>query len=170
MIAFNEPLIENIIYLILYAGSSVSVTKFSGIVMMLSQRLHHLNEIALKNIPVGKQKKKLIFCPGPVIDVTLIQRLYDDLLAAGEKLDEIYTWLMMGWIGNLFLHTVSDMYFVIFWILTAQNYFFLINCLLAWLTSSFWQLFLINSACHSASVEVFILKLYSFISNVKIYQ
>lgn len=162
MLAFAETFFTNFTYLILYLGSSISVTKFSGTIMMLSQRLKHLNEIALESLPSNKSSR-IIYYPKKNVNVELIVRLYENLVAAGESLDDIYSWSLIAWLGNLTLHIVSDFYFVISWLLNSNDYFYFIICLLSWLSISMWQIFLINWACHSATFEVSLsILMYSF--------
>lgn len=60
MYAFFEPWMENMAYLIGYIGTSIAVVKFSGMAFFLGQRFHHLNTIAMRNLPsisaTGKEK------------------------------------------------------------------------------------------------------------------
>ncbi|KAF7989426.1 hypothetical protein HCN44_008100 [Aphidius gifuensis] len=138
MNAFDQSFVDNLIYMIIYVGSSVSVTKFSLIAWVLSTRFAHLNFIANENI----------------IDGIFIERLYDVLMTSGEQLEFIYSWSLILWLGNLTLHIVSDLYFLSDGILEVNISYSLMSCLLAWLSTFIWQIILLNWACHTASHEI----------------
>lgn len=55
MFAFEETWINNVSYLVVYVGSCVSIMKFSGMVLLLGQRFHHLNVVAKKNSPLASR-------------------------------------------------------------------------------------------------------------------
>ena len=62
MFAFRESWFRNISYLIVYISTSVSVYKFSGIVLIIGLRFKHLNKIARTCSPneMGCQRKPKI--------------------------------------------------------------------------------------------------------------
>jgi len=51
MYAFLEKWVNNVGYMLPYIGASVALFKFVAMVFFLSQRFHHLNTIAIKNLP-----------------------------------------------------------------------------------------------------------------------
>lgn len=147
MIVFEEDWIRNLSYMIIYIGSAVSVTKFSGIILILSQRFHHLNEIAKRNTPSGSRWMH----PGPSLELCAIEKLLDDLLSVAENLQSIYSWSLIFWFGNLTLHTISGFYRV-----NVAKKSRMIYRVALWLTNFIWQLWLLTSSCHFASKEVWI--------------
>lgn len=60
MYAFFETWTYNMGYLIVYIGSSLALFKFVGMALFLSQRFHHLNVMAIKNLPSTLPKKNII--------------------------------------------------------------------------------------------------------------
>lgn len=152
MYAFNETWLKNISYMIIYVGSSLSVIKFSGLVMMLGQRFTDLTYIVEKNAPPTPRWMTSI----PSVNYKLIEHLYDDLMVISESLNLIHSWPMMLWLINLCLHSVSDMYFVISFILDQEDMIFRWDfvCLVTWIMAFISQLVMLNYACHSTSYKV----------------
>lgn len=200
MYAFSEAWTNNMRYLLLYIGTSIAIYKFVAMTFFLGQRFHHLNRIALKNLPsisgnesftTVSQMVRIIsfkcFCPLPLsfrsfffflkqcgflyqrlklVTTTYLMfsiclqktilNLHNDLMIAAENLESIYSWSLLFWIGNLSLHIVSNVYFIIVWMIMksseAQAMFVL--CLSAWLLAYLFQLLLLHIACHYASSQV----------------
>jgi len=65
MYAFFEKWTVNVRYMIPYFGTSVAIYKFVAVAIFLGQRFHHLNTIAIKNLPSaegnGIISKKVLF-------------------------------------------------------------------------------------------------------------
>lgn len=86
-----------------------------------------------------------------------IQSLHNDLMLIAENLESLYSWSLLFWLGNLSLHTVTNVYFIIesilvpSWEMVAWP---LICCLSAWLVAFLFQLLLLHIACHFASSQV----------------
>ncbi|CAG5090461.1 Similar to gustatory receptor 56, partial [Cotesia congregata] len=148
MTAFDESFLYNASYLIVYVGAATAVTKFSGLVLILGQRFKQLNEIAKSNV----YKTRWIHAD-PIIDDKLVDFLHSELTTIGNKLNYVYRWSLILWLGNLSFHSVCCSYFVMDWVLQGNIYPDLINCLLAWFASTVTQLFLIDYSCHYTSSE-----------------
>ncbi|EFN81389.1 hypothetical protein EAI_07614 [Harpegnathos saltator] len=58
MYAFLETWSYNIGYMLSYIGTSMAVYKFVGMAYFLGQRFHHLNKIAIKNLPSPSPREK----------------------------------------------------------------------------------------------------------------
>ncbi|KAG7208265.1 hypothetical protein KM043_014511 [Ampulex compressa] len=151
MYAFLEKWSYNVGYMCVYIGTSVSVYKFVGMAFFLGQRFGHLNRLALRNLPP---------ITGPiapvVVDKREIQNLHNDLMIAAESLGSLYSWSLLFWLGNLSMHSVSNMYFVIDrTLLTSWEYITwpLTFCLCSWLMVFVSQLLVIHIACHFASTQ-----------------
>lgn len=56
MYAFAEKWTYNVAYMIPYIGTSVSIYKFVAMVIFLGQRFHHLNIMAMKNLPLASAR------------------------------------------------------------------------------------------------------------------
>lgn len=60
MYAFLERWSFNVGYMLLYIGMSVAIYKFVAVAIFLGQRFHHLNTIAIKNLPSTEGKGTII--------------------------------------------------------------------------------------------------------------
>lgn len=180
MLAFNETWVNNVSYMIVYVGSSISVIKFSGMVLLLAQRFQHLSILAKTNGPMAsrwllnspvidakvRNKKtfndlrRLSFTTIPLISLHLhpkdIEYLHNVLMMASERLNSLYSWPLLFYVGNLCLHIVSGLYFVLTRpTITGWNVheWRIISCLLAWLSLFLGQLILLTFACDFAAYE-----------------
>ncbi|XP_029157460.1 uncharacterized protein LOC114929910 [Nylanderia fulva] len=151
MYAFLEAWTSNVQYLLLYIGTSVAVYKFVAMTFFLGQRFHHLNTMALKNLPSTSANKINM----STISQTTILSLHDDLMIAAENLESIYSWSLLFWLANLCLHTVSNVYFIIVWMIMRPNetQIALVWCLSAWVLAYLSQLLLLHIACHYTSSQ-----------------
>lgn len=87
----------------------------------------------------------------------MIQSLHNDLMLAAENLESLYSWSLLLWLGNLSAHTVSNIYFIIEWILIASWEMIawpLVRCLSVWVLAFLIQLLLLHIACDFASSQV----------------
>ncbi|KAG8034458.1 hypothetical protein G9C98_007534, partial [Cotesia typhae] len=148
MAAFNETFFYNMTYLIVYVGAAVAITKFSGLVLILGQRFKELNEITKSHA----YKSRWIHAD-PIIDDKLVDCLHSELTAVGIKLNNIYKFSLIIWLGNLSFHSISSSYFVINWVMEGKVQVNFINCLLGWFVAIFSQLFFLNYSCHYTSSE-----------------
>ncbi|XP_011688051.1 PREDICTED: uncharacterized protein LOC105450095 [Wasmannia auropunctata] len=149
MYAFMEKWSSNMGYMMPYIGTSVSVYKFAAMAIFLGQRFRHLNAIALKNLPSTENN-------GTVISKKTILSLHNDLMIAGEDLESLYSLSLLFWLGHLSLHTVSNIYFVITWMLVKQwdvESWPLVSCFCNWLLAYLFQLLLLHIACDFASSQ-----------------
>ena len=60
MLAFNEPYLQNVGYLLTYAGSCVGVLKFCGLIYLLGQRFRYLNEQVDRQLEVRGEQFDLV--------------------------------------------------------------------------------------------------------------
>ncbi|XP_072765701.1 uncharacterized protein [Anoplolepis gracilipes] len=153
MYAFLEPWTINMGYLVPYIATAIALYKFVAMAFFLGQRFHHLNMMALKNLPSRSVNKNATII---TISKMTILRLHNDLMIAAENLESMYSWSLLFWLGNLGLHTVSNMYFLIVWL--TQNAWEgiswpLVICLATWLLACLFQLILLHIACHYASSQ-----------------
>ncbi|XP_063972643.1 uncharacterized protein LOC135160245 [Diachasmimorpha longicaudata] len=149
MRAFIQSWWDNISYLLPYIGTSVSVVKFSGILLLLGDRFYQLNEIAKENIPVKPRWMNIV----PVVNARNVEHLHDNLMVLGEKLESMYSWSLMAWVINLSFHLVFNLYFIIDWILKPEVIWAPVFCLLSWTVAFAGQLILLHYACDYASQE-----------------
>jgi len=78
-------------------------------------------------------------------------------MIAAENLESLYSVSLLLWLGNLSLHAVSNMYFIIEWMIVKKwdEYTWpLVSCLFVWLLAFLFQLFLLHIACDFASSQV----------------
>ncbi|KAL6439781.1 hypothetical protein ACFW04_004071 [Cataglyphis niger] len=156
MYAFFEAWTYNVGYLIIYIGSSIAVYKFVAMAFFLGQRFHHLNAMAIKCLPSTSGNKSII-----TISKTTILNLHNDLMTAAENLESMYSWSLLFWLGNLGIHIVSNMFYIIVWMFKNAKVlspegpvsFGLVFCLSAWLLAFLFQLVLLHIACHYASSQ-----------------
>ncbi|XP_029666254.1 uncharacterized protein LOC115237395 [Formica exsecta] len=151
MHAFYETWIYNTAYLIIYVGSSIAVYKFVAMAFFLGQRFHHLNAMAIKNLPSTSGNKSII-----TISKRTILNLHNDLMIAAENLESMYSWSLLFWLGSLGLHTVSNIFFIIVWTLQKPWQavtWSLVYCLTAWLLAFLFQILLLHITCHYASFQ-----------------
>ncbi|GAB1866431.1 Gustatory receptor [Camponotus japonicus] len=147
MYAFHETWLYNMGYLLIYVASSMALFKFVAMVFFLGQRFHHLNVMAIKNLPPTSARKNII------ISKRTILTLHNDLMIAAENLESLYSWSLLFWLGNLGLHTVSNIYFIIDWTLMNpwnKVTWSSVYCLSGWLMAVLFQLLLLHIACHYA--------------------
>ncbi|XP_050455386.1 uncharacterized protein LOC126853579 [Cataglyphis hispanica] len=153
MYAFFETWAYNTGYLIVYVGNSIAVYKFVATAFFLGQRFHHLNAMAIKNLPSTSRNKNVI-----TISKTTIRNLHNDLMVAAENLESIYSWSLLFWLGNLGLHIVSNIFHIVVWILESGHEetrkpisWPLVYCF--WVLAFLLQLLLLHIACHYASSQ-----------------
>ncbi|XP_028048525.1 uncharacterized protein LOC105833673 isoform X2 [Monomorium pharaonis] len=149
MYAFAESWTYNVGYMLPYIGTSVAIYKFVAVAIFLGQRFHHLNTIATKNLPSVRGD-------GTVISKQTILSLHNDLMIAAENLESLYSWSLFLWLANLTLHAVSNLYFVIQWLLVKPwevQSWPLVFCFSSWLLVFLVQLFLIHIACDFVSSQ-----------------
>ncbi|XP_014476666.1 PREDICTED: uncharacterized protein LOC106745510 [Dinoponera quadriceps] len=151
MYAFLETWIYNMGYMLSYVGTSIALYKFVGIAYFLGQRFHHLNTIAIKNLPSPSPREKTTH-----VSRKTIQSLHNDLMLAAENLESLYSWSLLLWLCNLSVHAVSNVYFIIEWVLMTSwetVTWPLIYCMSAWLLAVLIQLLLLHIACDFASSQ-----------------
>ncbi|XP_020288308.1 uncharacterized protein LOC109856935 [Pseudomyrmex gracilis] len=152
MYAFFETWSYNMGYLLPYVGTSIALYKFVGMAFFLGQRFHHLNTIAMKTLPPASTKSK----SATTLSRKTILSLHNDLMIAAENFESLYSWSLLLWLANLCLHAVSNIYFIITWLLIQswKDIFLpLIYCLGTWLVSFIYQLLLLSAACDYASSQ-----------------
>ncbi|XP_066586800.1 putative gustatory receptor 2a isoform X2 [Prorops nasuta] len=150
MYAFGEKWIYNFSYMLIYLATFVSVYKFVGMVLLLGQRFKHLNSIAERNIPPRIVDNEA----ASILGIKTIENLHNDLMIAGEELALLYSWCLIFWLGNLSIHTVSNIFFIIDWLMPQawENVTWsLIFCLNIWLVAFVSQLIALNFSCDYAS-------------------
>lgn len=145
MASFNETWFRNISYMMVYVAFAMTVTKFSAMVLLLSRRFHHLNEI----VKMATSSTSNSFRINPCLNNAVIEEIHGNLIDIGEELASMYSWSIILWLANLCLHIVSDLY------LTKYRTLEALFCLISWMVNFFWQLWLLISSCHFASDEVF---------------
>ncbi|XP_012228434.1 gustatory receptor 68a-like [Linepithema humile] len=150
MYAFLESWLENMGYMLSYIGTSMAVFKFAAVILFLGQRFHHLNTIAMRNLPSMSAGESTT-----VISRKTILSLHNDLMIAAENFEAVNSWSLLLWLGNLCLHTVSNIYFIIEWILKKWDMMAwpLIRCLSVWVMAFVFQLLLLHIACDFASSQ-----------------
>ncbi|XP_071560319.1 uncharacterized protein [Temnothorax nylanderi] len=151
MYAFAEKWTNNVRYMMPYVGTSVAIYKFVAMAIFLGQRFHHLNTIAMQNLPFTSARGN-----GMIISKKMILSMHNDLMIAAENLDSLYSWSLLFWLASLSLHTIGNMYFVIQYLLMKQwemQMWSLISCLSAWLLAFLFQLLLLHIACDFASAQ-----------------
>ncbi|RLU21153.1 ObirGr5 [Ooceraea biroi] len=149
MYAFSEMWIYNVGYMLSYIGTLMALYKFVAMAFFLGQRFHHLNTIAIKSFPstsTGKNTAKINR------KVTILN-LHNDLMVAAENLESLYSWSLLFWLGNLSLHIVSNLYFIIMWIFLESKVGLPIHCLSIWLLAFLFELLLLHIACNFASSQ-----------------
>ncbi|XP_018318078.1 uncharacterized protein [Mycetomoellerius zeteki] len=151
MYAFIETWTSNMKYMILYIGTSMAIYKFVAVAIFLGQRFGHLNSVAIQNLPstsVGDTRT--------IISKKIILNLHNDLMIAAEDLESLYSLSLLFWLCNLCLHIVSNVYFIIIWMLEKKwdvESWPLVFCMCTWLLAFLFQLLLLHIACHFASSQ-----------------
>lgn len=84
MYAFVERWAFNMEYMLPYIGTSVAIYKFVAMAIFLGQRFHHLNTIAIKNLPLTSRERRGRTSNGMVINKKVTFNL--------PKNDIIITW------------------------------------------------------------------------------
>ncbi|XP_076626267.1 uncharacterized protein LOC143344269 [Colletes latitarsis] len=150
MYAYSEPWAFNISYMCIYLGTAVAVYKLFGMVSFIGQRFHQLNLIARENLP-----PKIGYKSSTVSRKT-VQDLHNELMLIAESLNNIYWWSLLFWLGNLCVHSVSNLYFIIDWVMLTSwsriPWRMLFN-MLFWLIVYVAQLLALHIACHYATTE-----------------
>ncbi|XP_011630763.1 gustatory receptor for sugar taste 43a-like [Pogonomyrmex barbatus] len=152
MYVFHEAWHYNMGYLLPYVGTSIAIYKFVAMAIFLGQRFRHLNAIATENLPSLSIASKEI----ATISKKTILSLHNDLMIAAENLESLYSLSLLFWIGSLSLHTVSNIYFIIEWILLKPWDTLalpLVYCMSTWLLAFLFQLLLLHVACDFASSQ-----------------
>ncbi|XP_071560318.1 uncharacterized protein [Temnothorax nylanderi] len=151
MYTFGEKWTDNMGYLMPYIGTSVAIYKFVAMAIFLGQRFHHLNTIAMQNLPFTSARGN-----GMIISKKMILSMHNDLMIAAENLDSLYSWSLLFWLINLSLLIISILYYVIQYLLMKQwkvQMWSMISCLFAWLLAFLFQLLLLHIACDFASAQ-----------------
>nr|AXU39971.1 gustatory receptor [Meteorus pulchricornis] len=150
MHTFRQSWLYDVSYLIIYVESAASVMKFSGFVMLVAERFNYLNEISIEC--TSKQLKRIMGTS--TVDINTIETLHHHMLTVAENLNSAYSWSILLWLMNLFLHSVCNLYFVSSWIVKTAFKLDLMTVFLIWIISFSAQLFVLNYVCHYASSEV----------------
>ncbi|KAH0952734.1 Gr5 [Eciton burchellii] len=153
MYAFAETWIYNMGYMLCYIGTSMALYKFVAVAFFLGQRFQHLNTIAVKNLPTLTSTSKY---SAKISRKVTILNLHNDLMVAAENLESLYSWSLLFWLSNLSLHIVSNVYFIITWMLMKSwdvVSWPVIYCLNIWLLAFFLQLLLLHIACDFVSSQ-----------------
>lgn len=147
--ASGDSSIKTLSYVIIYVGFFVSVTKFSGIAMLLGQRFRHLNEITKKCM----QDESIWLYVEPSLDSSMIERLHNNLMTAGENLESMYSWSMIIWLENLIALAVHYLYGLLksFYMPLKTEIF---NSIFTWGIILIWQILLLTISCDFVSTEV----------------
>ncbi|KAM0736109.1 hypothetical protein ACS0PU_010070 [Formica fusca] len=153
---FHETWTYNTGYVLIYIGTTIALCKFVAMAYFLGQRFHHLNEMAIKNLPSTSGNKSII-----TISETTILNLHNDLMIAAENLNSIYSWSLLLWLGNLGIHIISNILYIIVWIFKNGNALRpwepvswpLVYCMSIWLLAFLFQLLLLHIACHYTSSQ-----------------
>ncbi|KYN35869.1 hypothetical protein ALC56_09660 [Trachymyrmex septentrionalis] len=151
MYAFLETWTSNMKYMIPYIGTSIAIYKFVAITIFLGQRFDRLNSVAMQNLPSTSGYTRSI------ISKKTILSLHNDLMVAAEDLESLYSLSLLFWLCNLCLHTVSNVYFIIEWMIVKKwdvQSWPLVLCMCTWLLAFLFQLLLLHIACHFASSQV----------------
>ncbi|XP_024882839.1 uncharacterized protein LOC112461728, partial [Temnothorax curvispinosus] len=149
MYTFGEKWTDNMGYLMPYIVTSVAIYKFVAMAIFLGQRFHHLNTIAMQNLPFTSARGN-----GMIISQKMILSMHNDLMIAAENLDSLYSWSLLFWLINLSLLIISIIYFIIQYLLMKQwkvQMWSMISLLFAWLLAFLFQLLLLHIACDFAS-------------------
>lgn len=77
-------------------------------------------------------------------------------MTAGENLSALYAWIILLWLTNLSVHSVSDLYFIIDKVLNDNEilHWPSVGCLASWFLASVTQLVILHVSCDYASTEV----------------
>lgn len=77
-------------------------------------------------------------------------------MTAGENLSALYAWIILLWLTNLSVHSVSDLYFIIDRVLNDNEilHWPSVGCLASWFLASVTQLVILHVSCDYASTEV----------------
>ncbi|XP_043276282.1 uncharacterized protein [Venturia canescens] len=155
--AFAQPWTENVAYMSIYAGTSLSVIKFSGITMLLGQRFKHLNEIAKKSNPAGTRR----WLGNPVVATKDVEQLHNTLMNASESLNTLYSGSLLLWLGTLTYYVISAIFFLLQRALYFKWEHFtwehaerkILTCLILWTLAYLAQIIFLLYACHFTSDE-----------------
>ncbi|XP_015435782.1 PREDICTED: gustatory receptor 68a-like [Dufourea novaeangliae] len=150
MYAFMETWFFNVSYMCTYVGTAVSVYKFVGMVSFVGQRFHQLNRITRDNLPARVGYKST------TLSRKTIQELHEELMSIAEGLGSLYSWSLLFWLGNLSVHSVSNLYFICDWMIVTLRTdiaFPLIVNMSIWLIGFITQLLMVNICCDYAITE-----------------
>ncbi|XP_076674693.1 uncharacterized protein LOC143372434 [Andrena cerasifolii] len=150
MYAFQETWMFNAAYLLTYIGTSMCVYKFCGMVIFIGQRFHQLNQIAWENLP------PIVGYKSSTVSRKTIQDLHDELMLIAEYLNVFSSWSLLFWLGNLSVHSVSNLYFIIDWVIlkpwTVITWPLVLN-MFAWLLAFIAQLLILHISCDYTITE-----------------
>ncbi|XP_076280700.1 uncharacterized protein LOC143209214 [Lasioglossum baleicum] len=149
MSAFEEDWSFNVSYMCTYVGSAVSVYKFSGMVILVGQRFHQLNQITRQNLPARVGYKST------VLSRKTTQELHNKLMSVAEELASLYSWSLLFWLFNLSVHSVSNLYFIFEWMissLSSEAWRLILNMSI-WLTGFCMQILAITASCDYTITE-----------------
>lgn len=104
-----------------------------------------------------KQNKQKLIKMFLVYSSKTIQDLHNDLMLSSETLGSLYSWSLLFWLGNLSIHSVSNLYFIIDWVIltpwTNIAWPLIIN-MWCWLIGFITQLLALHIACDYTINEV----------------
>ncbi|XP_076160911.1 gustatory receptor for sugar taste 43a [Ptiloglossa arizonensis] len=150
MYAYEEAWLFNVSYMCTYVGTAVSVYKFVGMVSFVGQRFHQLNRIAKENLPPRVGYKSV------TVSRKTIQDLHNELMSIAELLNLVCSWSLLFWLGNLCVHSVSNLYFIIDWLMLSpwsEIPWALVFNMWSWLVVYISQLLALHIACDYAITE-----------------
>ncbi|XP_054007385.1 uncharacterized protein LOC128891697 isoform X1 [Hylaeus anthracinus] len=148
--AYSEKWSFNVSYMCIYLGTTMSVYKFAGMTFFVGQRFHQLNRMARENLPPKIGYKST------TISRKTIQDLHNELMLTAELLNSIYSWSLFFWLGNLSVHSVSNLYFIIDWVILSpwsKIPWRMICNMWFWLVAFITQLVALHIGCDYASTE-----------------
>ncbi|XP_053987738.1 uncharacterized protein LOC128881074 isoform X3 [Hylaeus volcanicus] len=148
--AYSEKWAFNVSYMCIYLGTTMSVYKFAGMTIFVGQRFHQLNRMARENLPPKIGYKST------TISRKTIQDLHNELMLTAELLNSIYSWSLFFWLGNLSVHSVSNLYFIIDWVILSpwsKIPWRMIFNMWFWLVAFIAQLVALHIGCDYASNE-----------------
>ncbi|CAK9812875.1 hypothetical protein ANTQUA_LOCUS7436 [Anthophora quadrimaculata] len=150
MYALKETWFFNVSYMCVYIGTAIPVYKFFGLTSFLGQRFHQLNQIARENLPprVGYKSSN--------VSKKTIQDLHNKLMLSSEELASLYSWSLLLWLGNLSVHSVTNLYFIIDWLILmpwTNIPWRLVFNMWSWEIEFITQLLVIHIACDYTITE-----------------
>ncbi|XP_076233382.1 putative gustatory receptor 28a [Calliopsis andreniformis] len=150
MYAWSEIWRFNVGYMIMYVGTAASVYKCSCMVIFIGRRFHRLNQMTKENLPPRVGYKST------TVSRKTIQNLHNELMSIGEAINAYYSWSLLFWLGNLSVHSVSNVYFIIDWIILTSwstiRWTAILN-MSFWLVAFIMQLLTLHIGCDYAMDE-----------------